>query len=76
MKNVSSKLLTNCQKRANEIQQWNLVFLRLPRVVDSHNEKQSAAGDGDRKQMHMGKAPVVEDALVKWIDNARSRNAP
>ncbi len=28
-----------------------------------------AAGDGDRKQMRMGKAPVVEAALVKWIDN-------
>ncbi len=42
MKNVvSSKLLTNCQKRANEMQQRNLVFLRLPCVVFSHNGKQS-----------------------------------
>ncbi len=50
MKNVVSlKLLTNCQERANEMQQRNLVFLRIPRVVDSNNEKQSAASDGDRK---------------------------
>lgn len=34
-----------------------------------------AANDG-RKRQRPGKAPVVEAALVKWIDNARSRNAP
>ncbi len=58
------------------MQQRNLVFLRLPCVVYSNNEKQSADSDGDRKQMHTGKAPVAEAALVKWIDNARSRNNP
>ena len=35
-----------------------------------------AANDGERKRRRPGKAPVVEAALVKWIDNARSRNAP
>ena len=34
------------------------------------------ANDGDRKRRRPGKAPAVEAALVKWIDYARSRNAP
>ncbi|XP_030265085.1 tigger transposable element-derived protein 6-like [Sparus aurata] len=34
------------------------------------------ANDGERKGGHPGKAPAVEAALVKCIDNARSRNAP
>ncbi len=50
------------------MQQRNLVFLRLPRVVNSNNQKRSAAGDGDRKQMRMRKAPVAEATLVRWID--------
>ncbi len=54
--------------------QQNVVFLRLPPVVYSNKEKQSAAGDGDRKQMCTGKAPVAEATLVRWF--ARSRNAP
>ncbi len=29
-----------------------------------------------QKQMRMGKAPVVEAELIKWIDNARPRNVP
>lgn len=29
-----------------------------------------AASDGDRKLIRTGKSPVVEAALVKWIDNA------
>ncbi len=42
MKNVVSlKLMTNSKKRANETQQRDLVFLRLPRVFYSNNEKQS-----------------------------------
>ncbi|KAG7264811.1 hypothetical protein CRUP_005580 [Coryphaenoides rupestris] len=35
-----------------------------------------AAGEGHRKRARAGKAPVVEAALVKWIDNARARNVP
>ncbi len=77
MKNVVSwSSWLTAKKKANEMHQRNLVFLRLHCVVCSNNEKQSAASDGDRKQMRMGKAPVVAAALVKWIDNARSRNAP
>ncbi len=72
-KNVSSKLLTNCQKQPNEMQQPNLVFLRLPCVVYSKNENQSAVSDGDRKRMCTWKAPVVETALAKCIT---SRYAP
>ncbi len=60
----------------SEMQQRNLVFLRLPCLVYSNDKKQSAASDGDRKRMCTRKAPVVEAALVKWIDNAWSRNAP
>ncbi|XP_048878070.1 tigger transposable element-derived protein 6 [Brienomyrus brachyistius] len=35
-----------------------------------------AANNGDRRRIRSGKAPVVEAALVKWIDNAKSCNAP
>uniref|UniRef100_H3AKG2 HTH CENPB-type domain-containing protein n=1 Tax=Latimeria chalumnae TaxID=7897 RepID=H3AKG2_LATCH len=32
--------------------------------------------EGDRKRMRSGKAPMVKAALIKWIRNARERNAP
>uniref|UniRef100_H3A5L0 HTH CENPB-type domain-containing protein n=1 Tax=Latimeria chalumnae TaxID=7897 RepID=H3A5L0_LATCH len=32
--------------------------------------------EGDRKRMRSGKEPMVEAALIKWIRNARERNAP
>lgn len=38
---VVLKLTTNCQKWDNEMQQRNLVFLRLPCVVYSNNERPS-----------------------------------
>ena len=43
--------------------QRSLTFLRLPCVVLLNNESP-------------GKAPAVEAALVKWIDNARPCNTP
>lgn len=32
--------------------------------------------ESDRKRARTGKAPGVEKALVKWIENARDKNAP
>lgn len=55
-------LVTNCQKRANVMQQRNLGY--------KIRETVTAAIDGDKKQMCTGKPPVVETALVTWSDDA------
>ncbi len=44
--------------------------------VLKQQETVMAASDGDRKRMRAGKAPVIKAALIKWIDNVQSHNAP
>ncbi len=71
---VSSKLMTNFQKkkRANEMQQRNLVVLWLQCVVDSNNEKQSwRLVMKTENECARGKAPVVEAALVESSEAVR-----
>ncbi len=59
------------KKEPNEMQQQNLAFLRLPCVVCSNNEKQSwLLVMEPENENTRGNAPVVEAALIKWIDNA------
>ncbi len=56
----------------NAIQRANATLrslLKQPETV-------MAASDEDRKRMRTGKTPVSEAALVKWIDNVQSCNAP
>lgn len=45
-------------------------------LIKQRETVMNANDDGDRKRRRPGKAPAVEAALVKWIDHARSRNAP
>lgn len=63
------------KKWANVMQQRNFPQATLRHVLKQW-ETVMAANDGGRKRICMGKAPVVEDALCKWIDNARPCNAP
>ncbi len=69
--------MTNCQKM---IQQNAAARLGFPQAalcsLLKQRETVMAARDRDRKQMHRRKTPVVEATLIKWLDNARSRNAP
>lgn len=50
---VSSKLISNCQKQAKQMQQRNLVFLHLPCVV--YSKKEMAARDEDLNWYAQGK---------------------
>ncbi len=78
--NEKHSLLEAYDKLPKTSQQDAAETLGVPQVTLCSQVKQQetamAASDGDRKRMCTGKAPVVEAALVKWTDNARSHNAP
>ena len=71
MKNVVSL----GQKWANAATKLGIPQASL-RALIKQRGKVLHADRGERKRQHPGKAPGFEAALVKWIDDARSGNAP
>lgn len=78
--NEKRSLLEAYDKLTNTSQRDAAAKLGIPQATLCSLLKQREtimhANDGERKRRRPGKAPAVEAALVKWIDNARSRNAP
>ena len=67
------KLPKMCQREAAE--KLNLSQTSLNRLLKNREAIEGQSG-GDTKRRRSGKDPAVEAAVVKWIANAREKNAP